>query len=167
MRGQRSHINHSYLLFIVLLTLAACSPQNAQSGAPTPGPGIISATAVPAGSGNPSQAAPTLAPNTEPTEPSSFPPVTLADDGRTLNMRVGQTFLLNLGEGYTWQVSVDDTNVLSRKVNVLVIKGAQGIYQANSPGTAKITASGDPLCRQSTPPCMAPSREFHIQVVVN
>jgi hypothetical protein len=157
----------SILLFIALLLLESCSGAGTQNiepthtlGIHTPSPRLIDTTI-------PSPAVPTSPIGaTQPVEASPIPSVTLADDGRTITLGVGQTFLLNLGEGYTWEVSVDDPSILSREVNILVIKGAQGVYLAKARGTVNLTATCDPLCRQSTPPCMAPSREFHIQVVV-
>jgi len=92
--------------------------------------------------------------------------VTLANAGQTIQMHVGDTFLLNLGEGWDWTINVSNPAVVSRVVNILVIRGAQGVYKANRPGTATLTAVGDPPCRKSTPPCMAPSRAFQVQIVV-
>jgi hypothetical protein len=92
--------------------------------------------------------------------------VTLASAGQTIQLHVGDTFLLNLGEGWDWTVNVSNPAVVSRVVNILVIRGAQGVYKANRPGTATLTAVGDPPCRKSTPPCMAPSRAFQVQIVV-
>jgi hypothetical protein len=63
-------------------------------------------------------------------------------------------------------VTVDNENVLRREMGVLVIKGAQGIYQALAPGTATLTASGDPLCLKSRPACAMPSILFTVTVVV-
>ncbi|MCZ7381538.1 MAG: hypothetical protein O8C64_08245 [Candidatus Methanoperedens sp.] len=80
---------------------------------------------------------------------------------------VDETFLLKLGEGYDWNISIDDQTVISREVNVMVIRGAQGIYRAHKPGRATLTAVGDPTCRQSVPPCGAPSRLFRLNVVVS
>jgi hypothetical protein len=110
-------------------------------------------------------ATPTVIPNggTTNTNPSV---VTLANAGQTIQMHVGDTFLLNLGEGWDWTVNVSNPAVVSRVVNILVIRGAQGVYKANRPGTATLTAVGDPPCRKSTPPCMAPSRAFQVQIVV-
>ncbi len=106
--------------------------------------------------------APTPAPNVTPT----VPPVTLQDNNRTLTLHTGQEFLLQLGEGYNWDVTVDNPAVLKRLVNVLVIRGAQGVYQAEGKGRATLTANGDPTCRQSQPPCAMPSRSFTLHVVV-
>ncbi len=92
--------------------------------------------------------------------------VTLADDGQTITLHVGDRFLLDLGEGFDWQVNVADPTIVSRVVNVLVIRGAQGIDEAKQPGTTTLTATGDPPCRKAQPPCGAPSRLFRIRVTV-
>lgn len=93
--------------------------------------------------------------------------ITLVDDGQTITLQVGERFLLKLGEGYDWNITIDDQTVLSRVVNVLVVRGAQGIYVAHKPGRATLTAIGDPVCRNAKPPCMAPSRMFRLNVVVS
>ncbi len=91
----------------------------------------------------------------------------LNDNGRVISMRPGDTFLLDLGmDTYDWTVEIDNQAVLSRVPGVLVIRGAQGIYEAQSAGQATLTATGDPLCRQSTPPCGMPSMIFKITVNV-
>ena len=62
---------------------------------------------------------------------------------------------------------MDDTSVISRVINIAVVKGAQGVYSTHQAGTATLTATGDPLCRQSKPACMLPSIIFtlHIEVM--
>ena len=92
--------------------------------------------------------------------------VTRDDQGKTITMHTGDSFLLQLGEQYTWDISISDQNVLSRVINIAVVKGAQGVYTAHQPGTVTLTANGDPLCRQSQPPCMMPSIAFRITVIV-
>lgn len=93
--------------------------------------------------------------------------VILEDNGKTFNLQVGDSFLLNLGiETYDWTVTVDNENIMHMKTGVLVIKGAQGIYDALAPGTAVLSATGDPLCRKSKPACGAPSILFTITVIV-
>lgn len=97
--------------------------------------------------------------------PSTSSTVTLADDGQTLQMHVGDTFLLMLGTDYNWNVTVSDTSVLSRMPNITVIRGAQGIYQANSEGTALLTATGGRNCPPGVA-CPALARLFRLTVVV-
>ena len=93
--------------------------------------------------------------------------ITLDDNGKTFNLKVGDSFLLNLGaDVYDWTVTVDNETIVHLKMGVMVIKGAQGIYDALAPGTAVLSATGDPHCRQSNPPCGAPSILFTITVVV-
>jgi hypothetical protein len=92
--------------------------------------------------------------------------VTLADDGQTIRLRVGERFLLNLGEGYDWTVDVDDQSIVSRVVNVLTVRGSQGLFEAHRPGSTTLRALGDLPCRQAKPPCMVPTRVFRLQIVV-
>jgi hypothetical protein len=92
--------------------------------------------------------------------------VTLTDDGSTVALEPGQRFLLDLGEGYDWAVTVADQAVLSRVVNVLTIRGSQGLYEAHQVGKTLLTAAGEPVCRQAQPPCAIPSRLFRLTVVV-
>lgn len=92
--------------------------------------------------------------------------VTLDNEGETITLRQGERFLLKLGEEYVWTVAVADQSVLSRVVNVTVVRGAQGLYEARGMGTTTLTATGDPVCRQSQPPCAMPSRVFQIKVEV-
>jgi len=93
--------------------------------------------------------------------------VILEDNGKTFNLNVGDSFLLNLGiDTYDWTVTVDNENIMRMKMGVMVIKGAQGIYDALAPGTAVLSATGDPHCRQSKPACGAPSILFTITVIV-
>lgn len=91
----------------------------------------------------------------------------LEDNGRVVSMRPGETFLLDLGmDVYDWTVEIDDQAVISRVPNILVIRGAQGVYEAHMAGQATLTATGDPHCRQSVPPCGMPSMLFKITVDV-
>ncbi|HUH98294.1 MAG TPA: hypothetical protein VLZ89_13090 [Anaerolineales bacterium] len=93
--------------------------------------------------------------------------ITLADNGRTFLLHPGDSFLLNLGIAtFEWTVDIDDRNVLSNLKGVMVIRGAQGIYEAGHAGHALLTAVGNPLCRNSVPPCEMPSIIFRISVIV-
>ncbi|MCB0003832.1 MAG: hypothetical protein KDI07_05825 [Anaerolineae bacterium] len=93
--------------------------------------------------------------------------VTLDDQGKTIDLLVGERFLLNLGEGYTWEVEISDPNVVSRVTNITVIRGAQGVYEALQPGTTTLSATGDPACRQTKPPCAMPTTLFTVTLVVS
>jgi hypothetical protein len=72
--------------------------------------------------------------------------VTAADNGTTLHLAVGQQLLLDLGSAVDWAVTVADQRVVGRVIGVLVIRGAQGIYEARTAGTTLLSAIGSPPC---------------------
>ncbi len=156
------------ILFLAFALFASCAPITSlqpvptQKGAdPTQAPASLPATSTPA-----------VLPTLDPATPTPGVPaqnglvVTLADDGKTFTIKVGERFLLMLGEDYQWSPISSDLSVLSRVPNIAVIRGAQGIYEAHKPGQAELTATGDLPCRSATPPCMAPSRLFKVTIVV-
>ncbi|HEU5114145.1 MAG TPA: hypothetical protein VFT82_00065 [Candidatus Paceibacterota bacterium] len=71
--------------------------------------------------------------------------VTQDDNGKTVTFHVGDRFLLNLGE-MNWSLNISDPTVISRVKNIMVIRGAQGIYTADHAGTTVISAEGRPFC---------------------
>ena len=92
--------------------------------------------------------------------------ITLADNGRTIPLAVGDRFFLDLGTGYTWSLQIADPSVVSRVSGILPIQGAQGLFEARSPGTTTLVATGGYPCQQSTPPCELPSIRFQITLIV-
>jgi hypothetical protein len=168
------------LTFISLLVVSACAQQpaqpqptiplptdsNATQLAPTVRPGgPVVSTAV-GSSLNLSQITPEV--TSSAVDPTTGGPitVTLDDQGKTVNLPLGQNFLLKLGETYTWDISISDQSVISRVRNIAVILGAQGVYESLKPGIVTLSASGDPLCRQSKPACGQPSIQFTVTIVV-
>ncbi len=93
--------------------------------------------------------------------------VTLADDRGTISLHVGERFLLDLDGGFDWTVTVADPAVVTRVVNITVVPGAQGVYEARAVGHTTLTAVGDLPCRRATPPCLAPSRAFSLTIIVS
>jgi hypothetical protein len=141
----------------------ACALQPSVTGPSTP------PEATPAASVTPAVTQPLPEPTVNtPDEPAAgdAKTVTLDDQGKTIQLGVGQSFLLKLGEDYDWQVTASDQNVVSRARNIAVVRGAQGVYDAHQAGTVTLTASGDPACRQSQPPCAMPSMLFTVTIVV-
>jgi hypothetical protein len=102
-----------------------------------------------------------------PATPSGSRIVTLADDGQTIALNVGASFLLQLGDAYVWNVMVADPSIVSRQINLLVVRGAQGVFVAHKAGQTTLTAVGDLPCRSAQPPCAAPSRLFQLTIVVH
>jgi hypothetical protein len=105
-----------------------------------------------------------ITPTPEPTSESLV--VTLNDKDKIITLKVGQRFLLKLGETYDWTVIPDDPTILSRVPNVMVVRGAQGLYEAHKAGQTVLAAQGDPACLKSTPPCKAPSILVRFKIVV-
>ena len=128
----------------------------AATAVPTSGPGSTPTGVAPVTTPGPSTAEPTVETLT----------VTLADDGNTLPLRPGQRFLLKLGEGYTWDVAIADPAVVSRVMGVIVIRARRDCSRTTSRAATELTASGEPGCRQSQPPCALPSRLFRLQITV-
>ncbi len=176
-----------YLVILAVIVTACSSPEvvyqpqpalNTPQGIPvaaTPlppsaAPGVVVSTAV-ASSIGAIQAPPSTTPasdnNLLTPQPIPTGGITVKDNQMTFTMHTGDRFLLNLGNPiYEWTVTVDNPAVLSRVVNVLVIQGAQGLYEAHQPGQAILTATGDPACRRSKPACMIPSMLFKITIQV-
>jgi hypothetical protein len=87
--------------------------------------------------------------------------VTLQDNGKTINLQVGDHLLLNLDEGYRWTSRVADPTIL--RLLPLASPSAQELYEAMKVGQTTLSAVGEPPC---APLCAMPSRLFQITVVV-
>jgi len=92
--------------------------------------------------------------------------VTLEQNNQAISFKEGQSFLLKLGDSHDWSVNISNQTVVSRVMNVMVIRGAQGLYQAHNIGTTILTATGDPVCYKETPRCLAPSIMFRLGINV-
>ena len=108
---------------------------------------------------------PTAAPTSAP--PSDVRTITIADDGATVRVAVGERVLVKLGTDLVWTVQIEDPAVLVRVRGVALIVGAQGLYAGEKAGSTLITAAGDAACRTAVPPCMVPTRLFSVTVVVH
>ena len=71
--------------------------------------------------------------------------VTQQDNGKTVVLYKGEAFLLNLGD-MDWTLSISNPNIISRVKNIMVIRGAQGIYRTDNIGTTTLSAQGRPHC---------------------
>jgi len=73
-------------------------------------------------------------------------------------MNVGGKLRLNLDLSYVWSaISIS---------NPAVLAGAGDGYFSFTSGTATLTATGNPDCLNSTPPCGMPSIMFTVAVIV-
>lgn len=83
---------------------------------------------------------------------------TLADNGRTFYMNIGDELRISLDNAYVWSLaSISDPTVLA---------GAQDGYFAFANGTATLTMIGNPECLNLTPPCGMPSILYSLTVIV-
>lgn len=92
--------------------------------------------------------------------------ITADDDGRTIDLVVGEQVLLLLGTADGWAITVDDPTVLGRVATATLPEGVQGLFEARRAGTTALRAIGEPPCRKSTPPCGLRSRSFGVRVRV-
>jgi len=90
--------------------------------------------------------------------------VTMADDGTTLLLAVGQRFTLDLGEGVVWTVKVADGQVIEQVPGAAVPAGAQGVYEARARGQTVLTAAGMPRCTSG--PCALFRLGFSVTITV-
>lgn len=142
------------------LILTGCAQGNSGGSGPMP---VLTGVVTTAVSGVRSTEA---APPTVATAPGGMKVVTLENQGQTISLRVGESFMLKLGEGYFWQVNIGDPTVLERVNNVPLEQGAQGVYRALRVGSINLQATGDPLCLQAQPACGMPSILVEMMVVV-
>ena len=141
------------------LALAGCGAvYYGSSSAPSSSP-ASSASTPPASSASSSTPAGGGAPTPAPSR------VTQDDNGKTITMHVGDTFLLALGDQQQWDAQVADQTVLARVPNVMVVRGAQGIYRALKAGTTTLTATGKPNCAAGQV-CAMYIIAFHVTVQV-
>ena len=148
----RCRIASAAIVAAIALVLVACGPNTGVATTAAPSPTATQPAATEPASGS---------------TPAGMVTVTRADNGNTLRLHPGDRFLLQLGEDYDWNVTIDDQAVVSRVVGITVVRGAQGVYEARSTGTTMLTAVGDPPCRKAQPPCAIPSIRFAVTLVVS
>jgi hypothetical protein len=83
-----------------------------------------------------------------------------------IELAIGQRFTIQLDEGFTWEVRVAESGILLLLSDPVVGPGFTVSFEAVQAGQSQLEISGDPLCRQATPPCMRPSLFFSVVVRV-
>ena len=92
--------------------------------------------------------------------------ITIENVGETLAMKRKGSFLLALGERYTWKVENDPPDVITLNPNIVTEPGEQGLFVARRAGKATLRAIGDPACQTDSMPCSHPALLFTISIVV-
>ncbi len=83
-----------------------------------------------------------------------------------IELATGQRFTIQLDEGFTWVVQVNEPDILLSLSDLVDRPGFTASFEAVQTGQTQLKISGDPLCRQATPPCMRPSLFFSVVVRV-
>lgn len=65
--------------------------------------------------------------------------ITLDQNHQTIHVKVGGSVFVALGEG-DWTLQVSDQSVAQRVKNIMLIRGAQGLYDIKQAGQTKISA---------------------------
>ncbi|HEU0080629.1 MAG TPA: hypothetical protein VFQ72_01200 [Candidatus Paceibacterota bacterium] len=76
--------------------------------------------------------------------------LTQADNGKAVDMNRGDRLVIKLGDKESWALSIKPTGVIDRAKNIAAVRGSQGVYTANTVGTAVVTAQGRPVCASGT-----------------
>ena len=141
------------IVALAVLVLGGCTSAGPSGGtaAPPAGsslPGITSPLPLSSVTGTPPSATAALpTPTAAPLASNAAAiVVTIADDGSTLHLAVGQQFILNLGNGLDWTVKVVDEQVIQRVTGAPLPAGAQGVYETRERGSTVLTATGIPHC---------------------
>ncbi len=91
---------------------------------------------------------------------------TLADDGATETLALGEDLVLNLGSGYTWKAGVIDPfgHPVMQKVWLKNGNPTYAYFQSTGYGQSTIRAYGTPNC---APRCdQIPDKQFQLNVIV-
>lgn len=101
------------------------------------------------------------------TNESAIRTITLVDNDKVISLKKGERFLLKLGDDYNWDVEINNQTIVSKVINIMVVKGAQGVYESHNLGNAVMTTTGNPICLAISTPCMQPSilLTWNIQVI--
>lgn len=88
------------------------------------------------------------------------------DNGGKITLQTGDRLLVKLAADWDWSLDPLDTAILKQVTEGALPRGAQALLEASGAGTTSLSLTGDPPCAKSRPPCNAPSRRFHVTVVV-
>ena len=93
--------------------------------------------------------------------------VTLKDNGKTLTVRSGERFLINLRQPpYGWSITSQDAGIIQLLRVSTEIADSQGVFRAGRRGKALLSGVGELPCHKENPPCMAATLNFEVHIVV-
>jgi hypothetical protein len=125
---------------------------------------VVVGTTLPSAGGRSVTPSATAAP--QPTIPGKPLILTMADSGKTITLKVGQRFVLQLRDTYEWTVAVQEPAVIGQVPSPTPAPGIQGVYEALSKGATTVHADGLPFCAKVQPRCMMATLAFELRVIV-
>jgi hypothetical protein len=109
---------------------------------------------------------PGFTPMTSATQVTPPVSVTLDDNRRGVDLKVGQYLSVRLGQGYDWQVSVSQPGVLEFTSTASEPQGQQAVLRAVQSGETRVVADRQPTFKRTQPPCTEPTRAYYVNVRV-
>jgi len=88
---------------------------------------------------------------------------TLADNGKTIALSVGERFLLSIDRDYEWLVAPVDQSLIAYVPTIMPIPGPDGFFEAVAPGKTTVKAQGLPNCGK----CPLKPTEFVVTLVID
>src|SRR5215510_14636714 len=93
--------------------------------------------------------------------------VTQEDDRATITLRVRDRLLIKLGSEWDWTLDPLDATILKNVTGEQQLPpGAQALLETRKKGKTPLSATGEPPCAKSRPPCNLQSRQFRVTIVV-
>ncbi len=92
--------------------------------------------------------------------------VSLDNVGKVVQLRKKESFLLDLGQEYSWVVTTDPPGIVSQNLKITPDPNNQGVYIARKEGETQLQAVGNPICRSAQPACSRPTVLYKTTILV-
>jgi hypothetical protein len=89
----------------------------------------------------------------------------LGDNQRIVQLVVGESFTLDLGDELNWQIQIGEERIVAR-MDSGAASGGSGVYKALAAGRTELIAIGAPPCAEAQPPCLMPDTLFQVTIIV-
>jgi len=83
-----------------------------------------------------------------------------------VEMKIGETALVKLDPGFTWDVVVTPNLVADKVKDATLAEGVQAEIAAKLAGSAVIQLTGKATCAKDDPPCPTPAAQMLIKIKV-
>lgn len=90
------------------------------------------------------------------------------DNGTTKTVSVGSELRLALPAEFEWNIESTNTSALALKSSLVGSVGGSNtkmwLFDVKSAGEFVLRATGEPACRKSVPPCLAPAVSYRFTI---